>query len=102
MCNENWEESRHRRGWELSEAERQGEISDIFLPCTGAYEGISGACPYGFMWKDKKLVQHPTEAPIRLEAFELFLKLRRKGAVARELNKQGHRTRQGRSGSTPT
>ena len=63
---------------------------------------ISGACPYGFQWKDKKLVQHPVEAPIRREAFELFLKLRRKGAVARELNKQGHRTRQGRSGSTPT
>lgn len=57
---------------------------------------ISGACPYGFMWKDKKLVQHPTEAPIRREAFELFLKLRRKGAVARELNKRGYRTRNGR------
>jgi len=57
---------------------------------------ISGACPYGFMWKDKKLVQHPTEAPIRREAYELFLKLRRKGAVAREMNKRGYRTRNGR------
>ena len=56
---------------------------------------ISGACPYGFMWKDKKLVQNPIEAAIRREAFELFLKLRRKGAVARELNKRGYRTRQG-------
>ncbi len=56
---------------------------------------ISGACPYGFMWKDKKLVQHPDEAPIRREAFELFLKLRRKGAVARELNRRGYRTRGG-------
>lgn len=57
---------------------------------------ISGSCPYGFTWKDKKLVQHPTEAAIRREAYELFLKLRRKGAVARELNKRGYRTRNGR------
>ena len=56
---------------------------------------ISGSRPYGFMWKDKKLVQHPAEAPIRREAYELFLKLRRKGAVARELNKRGYRTRTG-------
>lgn len=56
---------------------------------------ISGACPFGFMWKDKKLVQNPTEAPIRREAYDLFLKLRRKGAVARELNRRGYRTRGG-------
>ena len=25
---------------------------------------ISGACPYGYQWKDRKLVQHPAEAQI--------------------------------------
>ena len=57
---------------------------------------ISGSCAYGFMWKDKSLVQHPVEAPIRREAYELFLKLRRKGAVATEMNQRGYRTRKDR------
>lgn len=57
---------------------------------------ISGSAPYGFRWENKKLVQHPEEAPIRKQAYELFRQFRRKGYVARMLNQAGHRTRDGK------
>lgn len=57
---------------------------------------INGRAPYGYQWKDRKLVVHPDEAPIRRKAYELFLELRRKGAVARMLNGAGYRTRDGK------
>src|ERR1035437_163476 len=56
---------------------------------------INGKAPYGYQWKDRKLVQHPDEAPIRRKAYELFLQYRRKGTVAKLLNADGHRTRGG-------
>jgi site-specific DNA recombinase len=56
---------------------------------------MSGVSPYGYRWKDKKLVLDPAEAPIRRRAYELFLDHRRKGLVARLLNDAGHRTRSG-------
>jgi site-specific DNA recombinase len=56
---------------------------------------INGRAPYGYQWKDKKLVPHPEEAPIRREAYELFLSHRRKGTVAKLLNVKGYRTRDG-------
>ena len=57
---------------------------------------ISGSAPYGYRWQNKKLVQHPDEAPIRKQAYELFLQYRRKGYVARLLTQAGHRTREGK------
>ena len=54
---------------------------------------INGSAPYGYQWKDRKLVIHPDEAPIRRKAYEMFLKYRRKGTVAKLLNADGHRTR---------
>ncbi len=57
---------------------------------------ISWAAPFGYEWKDKKLVQHPERAPVRKLAYELFLKHRRKTAVARLLNQAGYRTRDGK------
>lgn len=51
--------------------------------------------PYGYQWKDKRLVLDPNEAPIRKRAYELFVEHRRKGVVARMLNEAGYRTRKG-------
>jgi site-specific DNA recombinase len=56
---------------------------------------INGRAPYGFHWKERKLVQKPDEAPVRRKAYELFVQYRRKGTVAKLLNADGHRTREG-------
>jgi site-specific DNA recombinase len=54
---------------------------------------INGSAPYGYQWKDRKLVIHEDEAPVRRKAYEMFLKYRRKGTVAKLLNADTHRTR---------
>jgi site-specific DNA recombinase len=56
---------------------------------------LSGSSPYGYQWKDKKLVVNPAEAPICRRLYELFAEHRRKGVVATILNDAGHRTRAG-------
>lgn len=56
---------------------------------------INGRAPYGYEWKDRKLVVNPEEAPIRQKAYELFLQHRRKGTVAKLLSAAGYRTREG-------
>ena len=58
-------------------------------------KSINGRAPYGYEWKNRKLVPHPAEAPVRRKAFELFLQHRRKGTVAKHLNAAGYRTRDG-------
>ena len=56
---------------------------------------LGGQAPFGYQWKDKRMVVKEDEAPIRRKMYELFLEHRRKKTVARELNEMGFRTRKG-------
>ena len=79
--------------WELEEITDRQKASVLVRARLG--KTINGLAPYGYQWKDRKLVIHPDEAPIRRKAYELFLQYMRKGTVAKLLNAAGHRTRSG-------
>ena len=80
--------------WEREEtAER---INASFLTRAKLGKLLNKSVPYGYKVEEGKMVQHPEEAPIRREAYELFLQHRRKFTVAQMLTGKGYRTRKGR------
>jgi len=79
--------------WEREEITERVNASVLTRAKLG--KSINGKTPYGFQWKDRKLILVPVEAAIRREAYELFLQHRRKGVVAKLLNAKGYRTREG-------
>jgi site-specific DNA recombinase len=79
--------------WEREEITERVNASVLTRAKLG--KSINGSAPFGYQWKDRKLVVKEEEAAIRRKAYELFVSCHRKGQVARTLNAAGYRTRAG-------
>jgi site-specific DNA recombinase len=77
--------------WEREEITERVNASVLIRAKLG--KTINGKAPYGYKWKDRKLIIVPEEAAIRRKAYEMFVQHRRKGHVAQHLNAAGYRTR---------
>ena len=70
-------------------------------------KSLGGTAPLGYKWEGvkgetKKFVIDEEHAPVRKLVYELFLKLKRKKAVAKHLNDSGYRSRTGKLFSDTT
>jgi site-specific DNA recombinase len=79
--------------WEREEIADRQKASILVRAKLG--KSINGMAPFGYQWKDRKLIIQPDEAPVVRKAYELFLQYRRKGTVAKLLNAAGLRARKG-------